>query len=391
MQTVADRLETPSAIRNDLGAIFVSLELSRSTWLITSLSPGGGEKMSKHSVRGGDVAGLLGRFAQLQRKALARTGRNFPIIVIQEAGLDGFWIHRVLQNEEIESHVVDPASVATSRRRRRAKTDRIDGEALLRTLLAYKRGEPRVCAMVKAPSPEEEDRRRLCRERKVLIAERVQHVNRIKGLLFCQGVSGYKPLRRDRRRRLDELRTGDSRPLSKHLKDQISRELDRLELLLKQIKAAEAERDALLAAQRVAAQTPAAPAAMLLDFNGIGPEFAAVLWLEGLFRHFDNRRQVASYAGLAPTPWQSGSVDHEQGVSKAGNPRLRTTLIQLAWLWLRHQPQSALALWFKERVMRNGGRHKKTTIVALARKLLVALWKYVTAGVVIEGAVMKAA
>jgi transposase len=383
MQTVADRPEAP-AIQNSLGAIFVSLELSRSTWLITSLSPGAGEKMSKHSVRGGDVAGLLERFAQFQKKAQARTHRNFPIIVIQEAGLDGFWIHRVLQNEGIESHVVDPASVATSRRRRRAKTDRIDGEALLRTLLAYKRGEPRVCAMVKAPTPEEEDRRRLCRERKVLTNERVQHVNRIKGLLFCQGVSGYKPLRRDRRRRLDELRTGDSRPLSKHLKDQISRELDRLELLLEQIKATETERDAVLVA------TPA-PAAMLLDIKGIGPEFAAVLCSEGLFRHFDNRRQIASYAGLAPTPWQSGSVDHEQGVSKAGNPRLRTTLIQLAWLWLRHQPQSALALWFKERVMRNGGRLKKATIVALARKLLVALWKYVTAGVVIVGAVMKVA
>jgi transposase len=387
MQAITDRPEAPTAIRNDLGAIFISLELSRSTWLITSLSPGG-EKMSKYSVRGGDVAGLLERFAQLQKKAQARTGRNFPIIVIQEAGLDGFWIHRVLQNEGIESHVVDPASVATSRRRRRAKTDRIDGEALLRTLLAYKRGEPRVCAMVKAPTPEEEDRRRLCRERKVLTNERVRHVNRIKGLLFCQGVFGYEPLRRNRRQRLDELRTGDGRPLPKHLKAQISRELDRLELLLEQIKAVETERDALLAAQQVVAP---APASMLLDFNGIGPEFTAVLWLEGLFRHFDNRRQIASYAGLAPTPWKSGSIDHEQGVSKAGNPRLRTTLIQLAWLWLRHQPQSALALWFKERVTRNGGRLKKTTIVALARKLLVALWKYVTAGVVIEGAVMKAA
>jgi transposase len=388
---VNDRAKAPTAIRSDLGAIFVSLELSRSTWLITSLSPGGGEKMSKHSVRGGDVAGLLKRFAQLQKKAQARTGRNFPIIVIQEAGLDGFWIHRVLQNEGIESHVVDPASVATSRRRRRAKTDRIDGEALLRTLLAYKRGEPRVCAMVKAPTPEEEDHRRLCRERKVLTTERVQHANRIKGLLYCQDVSGYEPLRRNRRQRLDELRTGDGRPLPKHLKTQISRELDRLELLLEQIKAVETERDALLAAQQVATPSTPSTAAMLLDFNGIGPEFTTVLWSEGLFRHFDNRRQVASYAGLAPTPWQSGSVDHEQGVSKAGNPRLRTTLIQLAWLWLRHQPQSALARWFKERVARNGGRHKKTTIVALARKLLVALWKYVTAGVVIEGAEMKAA
>ena len=130
---------------------------------------------------------------------------------------------------------------------------------------------------------------------------------------------------------------------------------------------------------------------MLLELNGIGPEFAAVLWSEGLFRHFDNRRQVAAYAGLVPTPWQSGSIAHEQGVSKAGNPRLRATLIQLAWLWLRHQPKSALALWFKERVTRNGGGFKKTTIVAMTRKLLVALWKYVTAGVVIEGAAMKTA
>jgi transposase len=388
MQLSIDRPEAPTAIRTDIGAIFVSMELSRSTWLITSLSPGSGEKMSKHGLPAGDVGALLARFAELRRKALARTGVSFPIVVIQEAGLDGFWIDRVLQQEGIESHVVDPASIATSRRRRRAKTDRIDGEALLRALLAHKRGEPRVCAMVKAPTVEEEDRRRLSREREVLIAERISHVNRVKGLLFSQGVSGYEPLRRDRRRRLDALRTGDGRALPTHFKAQIGRELDRLELLLDQIKAVEAERKALLAAQPVAAP---GLAAMLLNIKGIGPEFAAVLWLEGLFRHFDNRRQVASYAGLAPTPWQSGSVDREQGVSKAGNPRLRATLIQIAWLWLRHQPQSALALWFKERVTRNGGRFKKSTIVALARKLLVALWKYVTAGVVIEGAVMKSA
>jgi transposase len=387
MNITTDQLEAPTAIRTDLGAIFVSLELSRSRWLITSLSPGGGEKMSKHTVRGGDVSRLLERFLQLREKARARTGKVFPLVVIQEAGLDGFWIDRVLQNEGIESHVVDPASIATSRRRRRAKTDKIDGETLVRSLLAYKRGEPRVCSMVKAPTPEEEDQRRLCRERKVLTAERVLHVNRIKGLLFCQGICGYEPLRRDRRDRLEELQTGDGRPLPKHLKAQVERELDRLELLLEQLKTVEGERDALLAAAKTAMP---APAAMLLDIRGIGPEFAAVLWSEGLFRHFDNRRQVAAYAGLAPTPWQSGAVDREQGVSKAGNPRLRTTLIQLAWLWLRNQPRSALTIWFHERVLRNRGRLRKTTIVALARKLLVALWKYVTAGVVIEGATMKA-
>src|ERR1700751_3664702 len=170
----------PAVIRPALGVIFVSLELSRRTWLITSMSPGGGEKMSKHSVPASDVSGLLRRFAELRRKAAARTGRDFPIIVIQEAGLDGFWIHRVLQSEGIESHVVDAASILTSRRRRRAKTDRVDGETLVRTLMAYKRGEPRVCSMARAPTPQEEARRRVCRERRTLVGERVRHANRIR-------------------------------------------------------------------------------------------------------------------------------------------------------------------------------------------------------------------
>ena len=388
MPIASDRPEVSTAIRIDLGAIFVSLELSRSTWLVTSLSPGGREKMSKHAVGGGDVAGLLTRFRLLQDKAQARTGKLYPVVVIQEAGLDGFWIHRALEVNGIESHVVDPASIAVSRRHRRAKTDKIDGEALVRTLLAYKRGEARVCAMVTVPSPEDEDRRRICRERKVLVAERVEHGNRIKGLLFAQGIGDYEPLRRDRRERLEELRTGDGRPLPPLLKAQIGRELDRLDLLSGQIKAVEEVRDALVATDKKTQSRPT-PAAMLLDIRGIGPEFAAILWSEGLFRHFDNRRQVAAYAGLAPSPWQSGSVDREQGVSKAGNPRLRTTLVQLSWLWLRHQPKSALALWFEERVKRTGGRFRRSAIVALARKLLVALWKYVTAGVIIEGAVLK--
>ncbi|WP_050991204.1 IS110 family transposase [Bradyrhizobium genomosp. I (2014)] len=373
-------------MRTQIGAIFVSLELSRSTWLVTSLSPGKGEKMSKHSVKAGDLAALLKLLAELKCKAQARTGEGYPIITIQEAGLDGFWLHRALQQEGIESHVVDPASIATPRRRRRAKTDRLDGETLLRTLLAYKRGEVRVCAMVVAPSPEEEDRRRLSRERRTLIAERIEHVNRIKGLLFAQGIFDYVPLRRDRRKRLEALRTGDGRALLPHLQAQISRELDRLELLLNQIAAVEREQDALLTASRPASEKTASdPVTLLLNLKSMGPNFAAVLWSEAFWRQFANRRQVAAYAGLAATPWRSGGIEREQGVSKAGNPRLRTTMIQLAWLWGRHQPQSALTQWFKA----HSQRGRKRTIVALARKLLVALWKYVTAGVVIEGAVMK--
>jgi len=381
-----NQTETSTAVRFDLAAIFVSLELSRTKWLLTSISPGAGEKMSKFTIEGGDVAALLARFAELQRKAWERTGQGYPIVSIQEAGLDGFWIHRILEREGIESYVVDPASIATSRRRRRAKTDKIDGEALVRALLAYKRGEPRVCAMLRVPTPEEEDRRRLMRERKALMIEKTRHVNRIKGLLYGQGVSGYEPMKKDRRTRLDALVTGDGRALPPALKAQLSRELSRLETLLDQIKDVEKARDATLAAETVS-PVPG----MLLALKGIGSEFAAVLWSEGLSRQFNNRRQVAAYAGLAPTPWQSGQIDREQGVSKSGNPRLRTTLIQVAWLWVRHQPDSALSGWFKDRVQQNGGRQKKTAIVALARKLLVALWKYVNAGVVIKGAVMTAA
>jgi len=247
--------------------------------------------MSKHSVPGSDVSGLLRRFAELRRKAAARTGQDFPIIVIQETGLDGFWIHRVLQSEGIESHVVDAASILTSRRRRRAKTDRIDGEILVRTLMAFKRGEPRVCSMVRAPTPEEEDRRRVSRERRTLVGERVRHANRIKGLLFAQGVFGYEPLRKGRRERLEALRTGDGRPLPVHLKAQIIRELDRLEVVLVQLKTVGAERDALL---KQVTDAECSPPAMLMQLKGIGPETAAVLWSEGLFRQFDNRRQLAA-------------------------------------------------------------------------------------------------
>ena len=382
----AEKPET--TIQTNLAAIFVSMELSRSTWLITSLLPGNGEKMSKHTIAAGNIAGLFDLFLKLRERSQAKTGRTHPIITIQEAGLDGFWIHRALVKEGIESHIVDPASVATARKHRRVKTDRIDGETLLRVLLAFKRGEPRVCAMVRAISCEDEDRRRIGRERKALMVERVAHVNRIKGLLFSQGIAGYEPLRRDRRLRLEQLQTGDGRALPKYMRTQIGRELDRLELVIEQIKAVEDERDAFIEAQS-ADKTKPSPVTMLLEIKGLGAEFVNILWAEGLFRHFDNRRQVAAYAGLVPTPWQSGSIKREQGVSKAGNSRLRTTLIQMSWLWLRNQPASALAKWFKARVERNGGRMKKTTIVALARKLLVALWKYMTSGVEIEGAVMK--
>ncbi|MGI9435662.1 MAG: IS110 family transposase [Geminicoccaceae bacterium] len=365
--------------------LFVSLELSSKTWLVTSLAPGR-DKMSKHKIEGGDHCGLLELLRYLQSKAAKRLGASVRIVTIQEAGFDGFWLDRLLQAEGIESYVVDPASVAVPRRRRRAKTDKIDGELLLRTLLAWLRGEPRVCSMVVPPSPEEEDRRWLSRERDILVEERTAHTNRIAGLLATQGICGYRPLRRDCRSRLEDLKTGDGRPLPPGLKAEIGRELDRLELVKQQIAEVEAARNALLASQ------DKAPGKLLLQLKSIGPEFASVLWLEGFYRSFDNRRQLAAFSGLAPSPWRSGNIDHEQGIAKSGNAKLRCTMIELSWLWLRYQPDSALSRWFRARVRGNGTRrYRKITIVAMARKLLIALWRYVTQGVLPEGAVLKAA
>lgn len=364
--------------------LYASLELSRSTWLVTSLSPGS-EKMSKRTLPGGDGAALLDLLNRLRAKAEQFAGRSVKIMIIQEAGLDGFWIHRLLEAHDVESHIVDPASIAVPRRRRRAKTDAIDGETLLRTLLAWKRGEPRVCAMVVPPTVEQEDRRRISRERAILVQERVRHVNRIKGLLTGQGITDYEPVHKDRRARLAVLRTGDGQPFPMRLKAELLREIELLELLERQIAAVAVERDAI-----VEAEEHHAPSALLARLKGIGPQIAAVLYLEGLYRHFANRRDVAAYAGLVPTPWRSGKIDREQGISKAGNRRLRHIMIELAWLWVRHQPDSALSQWFRARVGDNRGRVRRIAIVALARKLLIALWRYVTHGELPEGAVLKA-
>jgi transposase len=240
--------------------------------------------------------------------------------------------------------------------------------------------------MVVPPTPAEEDRRRLSRERRTLIKEQVEHGNRIRGLLASQGIRHYRPLRRDCRERLAALHTGDGHPLPPRLTAEILRELDRLELVRQQLAEVEAARDALLKSQE-----GKAPVKLLLRLTGIGPEFATVLWLEGLFRGFSNRRQLAAYAGLAPSPWRSGRIDREQGISKAGNPRLRTTMIELAWLWLRYQPESALSRWFHVHVQDHRGRIRRIAIVALARKLLIALWRYVSQGEVPEGARLKIA
>jgi transposase len=372
------------------GTVYVAVELSQRGWLIAVQTPRGNGRASKHRLRSGDADGLLDLIGRIRMKEERETGGPVRAACCYEAGYDGFWLHRRLEAAGVASHVLDPASLQVDRRARRVKTDAIDAEALLRALVAHCRGEAGACRMVRVPSVEEEDAKRLHRERRRLIKERVAHVNRIKALLATQGISEYQPLKADRRSCLDELRTAEGRPLTPHLRQELLRELDRLELVLEQVRAVEAERDAPVRAERPA-DAGERMIADLVRLRGVGPETATVLVREAFYRGFAGRRQVAAYAGLTPSPYRSGGMQHDQGISKAGNPQLRATMIELAWLWVRHQPGSALARWFAERVGAAGGRMRRIGIVAVARKLLIALWRYATTGLVPDGAGLKAA
>jgi transposase len=272
MQSVTSATAVATTARANNITLFASLELSKSKWVVTINSPDS-EKFSKHVVEGGDGVGLLELLSRSRAKTEQRYGVQIKAIVIQEAGLDGFWIHRLRLANGIESHVVDAASIAVDRRHRRAKIDAIDGETLLRTLMAWARDERRVWAMVCAPSPEDEDRRRLTRERGTLLRERIQHTNRVRGLLSGQGIRDYNPLRRDRFERLEALRTGDGRELPPMLKAEIRRELDRIALVTTQLAEVERARDALI---RMDAEERNNPAALLLKLKGLGPEFASL-------------------------------------------------------------------------------------------------------------------
>ncbi len=348
--------------------VFVALELSKARWLVGLHSPLA-DKISRHSVAGGDSRALMELIVRARRRAEAQLARPVAVVSCSEAGYDGFWLHRLLRAEGVESHVMDPASLPVDRRARRAKTDRIDLGILLRALMAWHRGEKQVCRMVHVPSPEDEDRRRRSRERARLIRERVQHIGRIKGLLMTQGIRKFEPARRDWSERLSGLRCGDGRPVPPALEAEIERECRRLWLVIDMIKAVETERD------EAAAPEAAGQAARLTRFAGIGPVSAHVLVDEVFHRDFANRREVASFFGLASSPYRSGSVQRDQGISRAGNPRARRVAIELAWLWLRHQPGSGLSRWFHDRVGATRGRFRRIMLVALARKLMVALWR----------------
>src|SRR6266853_837010 len=321
---------TPTARNDALARCLIAIELSKAT--------------SQYRLAGGDWQSLLKLIERIRRQVSRELGRPVEMISCYEAGYDGFWLHRLLEAHGVRNHVLDPASLLVNRRARRAKTDRIDVERMLRALGRYLRGEPDACSVVRVPSVEQEDARRLHRERHRLIRAR--------------------------------------------LKAEIIRELQRLELVLKMIAQIEAERDAIVK-EAAPQHLNAGKIKALVNLKSIGPEFATTLVGEVFYRSFDNRRQVGGYIGVAPSPYSSGSMDRDQGISKAGNPKARSTAIELAWMWLRYQPDSTLSIWFRQRVGDRKGRVRRIAIVALARKLLVALWRYLDTGLVPAGAVFK--
>jgi transposase len=381
----APTVDTPTA--GHCGTIFVTIELSQKTWLVTLHSPDR-DRISRHKVEGGDHAGLLALIESIRARAALKLGASPKVVSCYEAGYDGFWLHRLLMAAGITNYVFDPSSIAVDQRARRAKTDRIDGELLLRTLMAHLRGEPRVVRIVRLPSVEQEDARRASRERDRLVKEQTGHTNRIKALLRLLGMAVGYPRRRDWLNWLERQRDWQGQPVSPHLLAEVAREHARLMLVREQLAALE---------QAQAAQASAVPAAMaerrdqLQRLKALGPAFSTTLTNEVLYKDFRNRRQVGAYCGLAPSPWQSGGIDRDQGISKAGNPRARCAAIELAWLWLRHQPDSKLTKEYRRRTLNAGKRIKRVAIVALARKLIVALWRYLTTGLVPEGAMLKTA
>jgi len=378
----------PAGTHDDAICCVLAIELSKKRWIVAVNTPLS-DKISRHTLKPSDGKELLDLCERIRTRVAKETKKRVEMVSCYEAGYDGFWLHRLLQAHDIRNHVIDPASLQVDRRARRAKTDRVDAERLLRSLMAYLRGEPKVWSVVRVPSVAEEDDRRLHRERGRLINERIQHVNRIKGLLAIHGIYDYQPLRRDRIQRLEQLHTADGRTLPPRLEAEILRELQRLEIVIGMIKTIEAERDAIASANTETERGSVKKIQHLAKIKSIGPEFATTLVGEVFYRSFDNRKQLASYVGLTPAHFQSGAMSRDQGISKAGNAKARTVMIELAWLWLRHQPDSDLSVWFRDRVGKLKGRIRRITIVAVARKLLITLWRYLETGLVPKGAALK--
>jgi len=361
--------------------LYVAFELANSSW---KLACSDGSKLRHVNVTSGDLAQVQGAIIGARRHF--GMGDEVRTVSCYEAGRDGFWLHRYLQSCGIDNVVVDSASLEVNRRLRRAKTDRVDAGKLLSMLIRYHGREKQLWRVVRVPSREDEDARHLHRELEALKRERTRYRNRIHGILIQQGLRINNPSKKKFVHELELLRTWDGRELPPEMKVRLVQVHERLRMVEEQISCLVKEKTLRLKAEtdRMAQVT------QLLRLPGIGPVSSWTFVMEFFgWRRFRNRREVAALAGLTPTPYDSGKRLREQGISKAGNRRVRTLAIEIAWAWLRFQPRSKLSLWFLERFAGGGSRMRRIGIVALARRLLIDLWRFLEYGVVPEGAQVR--
>jgi transposase len=375
------------AALNENSTLIAVIEMSQSSWLVAAMIPG----VERHPVKKlePDEKALL-RLLHRGRDEAEKAGRDIKrVAVAYEAGRDGFWLARWLQAHGIEAHVIHPNSIAVSREHRRAKTDRLDTALLKRAFLGWLRGERGHCSMAAIPSLEGEDAKRPGRERENLVGERTRSGNRVKSTLARLGIRGFKPTLRTAAQQLERLRTPEGEPVPPHTLAELRREMARLRLLAEQIREIETARLERLERQPNHGAHPTIR--LLAQVRGLGIETADMLAHEAFSRSLRDRRAVARYGGLTGSPDESGARRREKGLARAGNARVRRGMIQLAWRFLMFQKDSALAQWYRARTADARGATRKALIIALARKLLVALWRLVTTGEVPHGVVLRPA
>ncbi len=386
--------ETAAPVSAEDITLYVAMEISRKTWVLGVKSPAS-EKISLHSLGPADKEGLRDLVEKQRAKAEQALDQEVRVLCCYEAGYEGFWLARWLEQEmSIETVVLDPASLLVNRKAKQRKTDRIDAKKMVRALLAHDRGDAAVLSRVRVPSVEEEDRKRLIRERRRLVKERTSLTNSIKGLLKLHGIFELDPRTRGFDEKFADVVTAYGSPVPPRARQEIERLKERLSLVERQINEVEAERDEVAQAGAQLSITDtlegsdaqaAAKIATLAQLKGIGENDATVLVNEVFYRGFRNRRELASWVGITPTPWTSGDTQRDQGIGHDGPGWIRAHLIQMAWRWLRHQPQSPLSIWFENRTAGAQGRIRRVMIVALARKLLIALWRFSETGLVPTG------
>jgi transposase len=382
MRKIQETLQAQSITSQDI--LYIAFELSNSTW---RLAFSNGNKKRHVTIKARDLK-QLEREIERAKNRFGLKG-DIPIKGCYEAGRDGFWIHRYLLSKGIDNLVVDSSSIEVSRRKRRAKSDRLDAGNLLRLLMRYHGNERQVWKVVTAPSVEEEDAKHLHREIETLLRERTRYRNRIKALLAQHGLDVKNPSRKNFLTIFEALRSWDGQALPESIKSRVIREYERLTMIENHIKLLKKEREQKVAGKETVSVRQVT---QLRELCGIGVNSSWVFVMEFFgWRKFRNRREVAALAGLTPTPYDSGGSQREQGISKAGNKRIRTMAVEIAWCWLRFQPQSKLSQWFNERFAGGGSRMRRIGIVALARKLLIDLWRYLEHGVIPEGALIKSA